>query len=238
MVSDYLKNTKKYLPRLLLGASLLVGITTAAKVYAYIIESANIPQMIEYTISKQQQSEETTKKYQSKYSGAAAGLNKKNVFMPPAGVKINPVKQISAILGNEVLITDKWYKAGDKIGDAEVIEVSSMAVRIKWNDTETTFYPFESPGAESLKSISTKTVVVSEEEPDMPPGRPVGMQMRQERPVLSQEQREQRRQMMLKRIKNRPQDRPNGGSGNNNAREGNRRPQGDRGERGARGTRR
>ncbi len=224
MIGDNLKSIKKHLPRLLLGASLLVGMTTAAKVYAYVTESANIPEKIENTISKQELSEETIKKYQSRYADSAAALKKKNVFMPPVA-KGNPVKQVSAIFGNEVMISDKWYKAGDKIGDAEVIEVTSMAVRIKWNDTETTFYPFDSPGAEAMKS-GPSTTVVSEKEPDEREG-----MLSEEPEQMSQEQRDnsqRRRGRMLKRMRNRSKNISGDGSGKKTTKAGSKDEQGEK----------
>jgi len=160
MAGNNLKFVKQYLPGLLLGASLLVGVAAGARVYTYIANSDIISERIEDTVSRLPQNKEALEKYQSNYTEMAEALNKKNIFTPPPGVKKNPVSQVNAILGNEAMIADKWYKAGDKIGEAKIVEVTSNSVVVKWNETENTFYPFEAPGAEATGP--TRQAVVSE----------------------------------------------------------------------------
>jgi len=70
----------------------------------------------------------------------AEALKKQNLFVkqPP---KANPVKQVEGILGSEVLIGGKWYKVGDKIGDAKVISIEPTEVTIEWDGRQTSFAP-------------------------------------------------------------------------------------------------
>lgn len=77
---------------------------------------------------------------------SAEELKKKNLFVlsPP---KKHPVEQVLGILGDEVLINDKWYKAGDSVGEAKVVAIEPTRVRIAWDGQETTFSPIGSGGS-------------------------------------------------------------------------------------------
>ncbi len=77
---------------------------------------------------------------------SADQLKKKNLFVqtPP---KEHPVKEVTGILGSEVLINDKWYKAGDRVGDAKIIAVEPTRVRIAWDGREKEFTPIGSSGS-------------------------------------------------------------------------------------------
>lgn len=67
-------------------------------------------------------------------------LKKTNLFVKPAP-KEHPVKQVDGILGTEILVGDKWYKVGDKIGDATVIAIKSTEVMIEWDGQTKSFAP-------------------------------------------------------------------------------------------------
>jgi hypothetical protein len=75
-------------------------------------------------------------------------LKKSNLFVktPP---KEHPIKQVDGILGNEVLIQDKWYKAGDKVGDAKIISVSATKILVEWDGKSKTFSPMASSAPEA-----------------------------------------------------------------------------------------
>ncbi len=83
----------------------------------------------------------------------AEALKEQNLFIkqPP---KANPVKQVDGILGSEVLIGGKWYKIGDKIGDAKVISIESTEVTIEWDGKQTSFAPMA--GASKGRPESSK----------------------------------------------------------------------------------
>jgi hypothetical protein len=76
----------------------------------------------------------------------AKELKEKNLFVlkPPPR---NPVREVVGILGAEALINGKWYKAGDRVGDARVVAVGPTRVRIAWNGNETVFAPIGASGA-------------------------------------------------------------------------------------------
>ncbi|UCD49647.1 MAG: hypothetical protein JSW27_19205 [Phycisphaerales bacterium] len=75
----------------------------------------------------------------------AEALKKKNLFAPPPP-KQNPVREVLGILGDEALINDKWYKAGDSVGDAKILAVGPTKVRVSWNGQEKEFSPLSSEG--------------------------------------------------------------------------------------------
>jgi hypothetical protein len=67
-------------------------------------------------------------------------LKKKNLFasLPP---RKHPVKEVSGILGSDVLIAGKWYQVGGKIGDAKIVAVGSRDVTIEWDGKKKAFAP-------------------------------------------------------------------------------------------------
>jgi hypothetical protein len=73
----------------------------------------------------------------------AAALKKKNLFTkePP---KEHPIKQVDGILGNEALIQNKWYKAGEKVGDAKILSISATGIQVEWDGKKTTISPIAS----------------------------------------------------------------------------------------------
>ncbi len=54
---------------------------------------------------------------------------------------------MSGILGDEVLINGKWYKAGDKVGDAKIVAIEAAQVRIEWEGKEKIFAPISAASA-------------------------------------------------------------------------------------------
>ncbi len=78
----------------------------------------------------------------------ADALKKKNPFTltPP---REHPVKQVEGILGNEALISGKWYKVGQKIRDAKIVAIRPTEVEIEWDGKGTTFSPIAATDAAS-----------------------------------------------------------------------------------------
>jgi hypothetical protein len=75
----------------------------------------------------------------------AEALKKKNLFVPPPPEQ-NPVREVLGILGDEALINDKWYKAGDSVGDAKILAIEPTKVRVSWKGQEKEFSPLGSEG--------------------------------------------------------------------------------------------
>jgi hypothetical protein len=70
----------------------------------------------------------------------AETLKGKNLFVLPAP-KQNPVREVAGILGDEALIGGKWYSAGDRVEDAEILAVEPTLVRVSWNGQQQDFSP-------------------------------------------------------------------------------------------------
>ena len=73
----------------------------------------------------------------------AEQIKEDNLFVkaPP---KQHPVKQVDGILGSAALIGNKWYEAGDKVGDANIVEVAATYVKVEWEGKETMLTPMGS----------------------------------------------------------------------------------------------
>lgn len=69
-------------------------------------------------------------------------LKAKNLFAPPPPPK-SPISQVWGILGDEVLIEGKWYKVGDKVGDAEITGIGAEEVEYTWQGKEMTASPIQ-----------------------------------------------------------------------------------------------
>jgi hypothetical protein len=50
---------------------------------------------------------------------------------------------VTGIFGNEVIIGDKLYKIGDKVGDATIVSIEAMQVTIEWDGKKKTFSPMD-----------------------------------------------------------------------------------------------
>jgi hypothetical protein len=123
----------------------LLAVSTLAKVANLRAQGPVLPEGI-----AQADGAEDPNVVQERLAGArkvADQLKEKNLFVkkPP---KENPVKQVEGILGHEALIGGKWYKAGEKVGDAKIIEVAATRVKVEWEGKETTFAPMAAAGSE------------------------------------------------------------------------------------------
>ena len=79
---------------------------------------------------------------------AAEELKKANLFAPPAP-KRNPVQEVPAIVGDMALINGQWYKAGDKVQDANIVAIQPTHVVVEWNGERTDVYPIQAAGGGS-----------------------------------------------------------------------------------------
>jgi len=210
MNMDKLKNKKRHIPKTLMCLSGLLALLIGAKVSAFVINSNQIPEKIALALNSPGRSEENIKKYQLKYTEATDALKKKNLFMPPVAKKKNPVTRVTAVLGNEVCIADKWYKIGDKINDAEITDIMPNEVTILWNEKESKLKPFDSvvialpPKQTTNKNRNKKDRPVKKEKN---PEQPEKIQERQPvaRPQFSDQERQKRMQEYMNKLS--PEDR-------------------------------
>jgi hypothetical protein len=57
------------------------------------------------------------------------------------------VNEVIGILGDEVLINNKWYKEGARVGDAKIVAIGPTKVTIEWNGKSKDFAPLDSKGS-------------------------------------------------------------------------------------------
>ncbi len=156
----------------LLAVAVLLGAWAAARVIGYYIGPAHAEERVARAMAQNVLDPNEAKPYLDKAREVADALKKKNLFSkePP---KEHPVKQIDAILGLEVLIGDKWYKAGDKVGDANIVSVEPTLVTVEWQGKEKVFSPFgavdDKPSAPSgpPRPVVKKVAEPEKDQPEM-----------------------------------------------------------------------
>ncbi len=149
----------------LLAAAVLLGALVFAKVASFVRTQRAIAQVD--SLGRQDPNDLQASVRKAKESADA--LKKENLFVKRAP-KEHPVKQVDGILGNEVLIANKWYKVGEKIGDAEIVAVAPTEVTIAWDGQKKTFAPISggSVSAEPPKPPADKPEVAKAPEPGKP----------------------------------------------------------------------
>ncbi len=127
----------------LVAAAVLLGSLAGAKVARCVVEPKRVERVIAYASALNEQDPNRMAPYLEGTREVADELKKKNLFVKAAAAQ-HPVKQVDGILGSEVLIANKWYKAGDKIGEAKVVSVEPTQVTIEWDGKKKTFAPLAS----------------------------------------------------------------------------------------------
>jgi len=151
MKLDYLNNNhskekKEIVSVGLLGVSAFMVVLIVFKVTAFLAAPARAEKFVKRAVALSKPDANDMEKYLAKSKATADELKKNNLFAPPPP-KQHPVKQVSGILGDEALINGKWYKAGDKVGDANIVAIEPTQVRIAWNGMEKVFLPIDAKGA-------------------------------------------------------------------------------------------
>ena len=78
----------------------------------------------------------------------ADDLKRNNLFKPVAQ-RDCPIKQVSGIMGSEVLIKGQWYKAGDKVDGAIIVAVEPSYIKVKWEGGEKILAPAEAASVQN-----------------------------------------------------------------------------------------
>lgn len=102
----------------------------------------------------------------------AETLKDKNLFVK-APKKTHPIKEVAGILGDEVLVGEKWYKVGDEVSGAKIVAIEPTEVTIEWDGKEKAFAPLAS-GQSSPPSRQSVT------------RRPRGRERKVDRPAATQ----------------------------------------------------
>jgi hypothetical protein len=151
--NNHTKNKKEIVSVGLLGISAVMVVLIAIKVTAFIAAPARAQNSVKKAVALSKLDNEEADKYLAKSKEIADQLKKNNLFAPPPP-KQHPVNkdQVLGILGGEVLINGRWYKAGDNVGDAKIIAIEPTQVRIEWDGKEQTFLPIDAKVASSSDS--------------------------------------------------------------------------------------
>jgi hypothetical protein len=147
-LKDHLKNRKELVPTVLLGVSLLCGILILVKVTSFFMASARAENVVKRAIKQNMTDPNNLEKHLASTAAITDELKKNNLFAPPQ-VKQHPVKEVSGIFGDQVLIQDKWYNVGDKVADAKIVAIGPTSVTIAWDGREKTFLPIQAAIAEA-----------------------------------------------------------------------------------------
>jgi len=148
VITDYLKGKERFARLALLCMAGLLAVLAMAKLWDYHSTSAEARSIVAKAVDQNKTDHDLLKKNLDGFRKIADAIKKKNLFVPPLP-KRNPVSAVLGIMGDEALINGKWYKAGDKIGDAKVVAVEPTQVKIEWDGKEKYFAPIAAGGDSS-----------------------------------------------------------------------------------------
>lgn len=124
---------------------MLLGASAFGKVAGFYVQCARVQGTL--SLARPEQDPNGLKRCLGAAKEAADALKQNNLFVKMSPVQ-HPVKQVEGILGDEAFIGGKWYKVGDKIGEAKVVAINATDVKIAWNGKETSFSPIASANAQ------------------------------------------------------------------------------------------
>lgn len=162
MTIDYIKQNKKYALILLVVVSAICVVLIPAKVTTFFVASDKTSNLLEKALAQTKQNNGEAEKRLADVKAIAEKVKKNNLFAPPA-MKQHPVNAVAAIMGNEVLINEQWYKLGDMVNDAKIVAIEPMQVRILWDGQERTFAPVDAPLPERASQRGGTTEVAKAE---------------------------------------------------------------------------
>ena len=146
------ENSIRFLPAILVAMSLTLAAVTCGKVIIFKTQSNRISANIEAAIGAGEINDEKMKNIQGRFTTAAANLKKKSIFAPPPKAKANPIKRVDAIMGDEALISSKWYKVGQSIGEAKIVTIGFAEITVMWNGKETKLSPISAPTTYAVRT--------------------------------------------------------------------------------------
>lgn len=150
---------------LLVAAAVLLGASAFAKVMAFYVERGRMQGMTGLTGAECDPN--GLKECLGRAKTVADTIRQKNLFIqePP---KENPIKQVDGILGNEAFIAGTWYKAGDKVGEAKIVEIRPTFIKVEWDGKTTDLAPIAAPTAGPSSPAPVAKEVKKETPPEAP----------------------------------------------------------------------
>jgi len=168
MKLNHLMRSKHSLSTALLTAAVIAFVLTLVKITSYLEASARAQNLVKKATAQDKPIPKETGDAAAASWAVAEQLKKSNLFSPPIPPR-HPVTSVLGILGNEALIGDRWYKAGDNIADAKVVAVEPTQVRVQWQGRETVFVPMETGGQMVLGGSRSVGQYVAPSEVSAPP---------------------------------------------------------------------
>ncbi len=162
-LKDRLKNKKELVPTVLLGVSVLCGILILVKVTSFFVASARAESVVKRAIEQNRTDPKNIEKQLASSTAISDELKKNNLFAPPPA-KQHPVKEVSGIFGDQVLIQNKWYNAGDMVKDAKIIAIGPTSVTIMWGGKEKSFLPIQAKIVEDKSGPRGRTATTNRKE--------------------------------------------------------------------------
>ena len=166
MKIDYLRQKKELIPLVMFGASVVLAGLILVKTTSFFTTLARAENIVKKATVQNNVEANDIEKYFTKYKVLADALKKNNLFAPPPP-KQHPVKEVSGIFGNEVLIKDRWYKVGDTVGDAKIVAIGPTQAIIEWDGVEKAFLPFDATISDAPRRSQAKKAVVKTGKADM-----------------------------------------------------------------------
>jgi len=161
MKINYLKDKKELVSVVLLCISAILAVSILVKIFSFFTAPVKARNIVTTAIKQNTEdaNDANIDKYFAKYKMLAEALKKNNLFAPPAP-KQHPVTEVLGIFGDEVIIRDKLYKVGDRIGDATIVSIEATQVTIEWDGKKKTFSPINAgassgPGGDQRGSRAT-----------------------------------------------------------------------------------
>jgi hypothetical protein len=161
-LKESLKTRKDLVPAVLLGVAVLCGVLILVKLTGFFVASARAQSVVRRAVAQSESDTKLMEAQLAKSRPIADNLKKSNLFSPPPP-KEHPIKDVFAIFGDEALINDRWYKAGDNVGDAKITAIGPTSVTTLWDGKQKIFYPIQAvvaeatkPGARGAESPSTQ----------------------------------------------------------------------------------
>jgi hypothetical protein len=166
-MTDEDKRKKQPLARVLLAITVLLGASILLEIAGFLMTSADAEIAVARVLGSNGADPNDLEPGLAAARSLADDLKQKNLFVtkPPPQ---HPVNEVAGILGGEALINDKWYKAGDSVGDARIVAVEPTRVKIIWDGKEKEFAPLAASGSEGPVGPPSRG------RPAGPPRRPSG----------------------------------------------------------------
>lgn len=150
-LKENLANRKDLVPAVMLGIAVLCAVLVLVKVTGFFVDSARAQSVVKRAVAQSQSDSKLLEAQLAKSRPIVDGLKRNNLFSPPLP-KEHPIKDVFAIFGDEVLINDRWYKVGDRVGDAKITAIGPTSVTTVWEGKEKIFYPIQAVVAEAPTS--------------------------------------------------------------------------------------